>query len=401
MTPWLSIVGLGEDGLSGLSATARALVDGAEVLIGGVRHLAMVPDDGRERLTWPSPLAELVEEIARRRGRRVCVLATGDPMHYGIGVTLAKRVPLDEMTVIPAPSAFALACARLGWSLSDVETLTLHGRPLALLQPAIQPGARLLLLSDDAATPDKVADLLRGRGYGKSRVTVLEHMDGPDERRLTGTAADWQPGRAADFNTIAVECVAGPEAVLLPRTPGLPDEAFRHDGQMTKREVRAVTLAALAPVPGQLLWDVGAGAGSVAIEWMRSHPRCRAIAVERSGDRVARIVGNAAALGAPGLNVVEGEAPAALEGLDAPHAVFIGGGLSTGGNVETCWGRLAPGGRLVANAVTVEGEQALARWRGELGGEMVRIAVSRTEPVGPYTGWRPFMPVTQLRAVKP
>ena len=400
MTPWLSIVGLGEDGLPGLAPAARALLDNAEVLIGGTRHLDMVPDDGRERLTWPSPLGAIVEEITRRRGQRVCVLATGDPMHYGIGVTLAKAVPMDEMVIIPAPSAFSLACARLGWTLSEVEPLTLHGRPLALLHPAIQPGARLLLLSNDAATPDQVAELLRARGYGPSRMVVLEHMGGAKERRLDATAEAWQPGRVADFNTIAVDCLAGPDAALLPRTPGLPDEAFRHDGQMTKREVRAVTLSALQPVPGQLLWDLGAGSGSIAIEWMRSHPRCRAIAVERYADRIALIAGNAAALGTPGLEIVEGEAPGALDGLEAPDAAFIGGGLRADGNFETCWDRLKPGGRLVANAVTVEGEQALARWRAELGGELTRIAVSRAGAVGPYTGWRPLMPVTQLRAVK-
>ncbi|MCH7633328.1 MAG: precorrin-6y C5,15-methyltransferase (decarboxylating) subunit CbiE [Proteobacteria bacterium] len=400
MTPWLSIVGLGEDGLPGLAPAARALLDNAEVLIGGTRHLDMVPDDGRERLTWPSPLGAIVEEIARRRGQRVCVLATGDPMHYGIGVTLAKAVPMDEMVIIPAPSAFSLACARLGWTLSEVEPLTLHGRPLALLHPAIQPGARLLLLSNDAATPDQVAELLRARGYGPSRMVVLEHMGGAKERRLDATAEAWQPGRVADFNTIAVDCLAGPDAALLPRTPGLPDEAFRHDGQMTKREMRAVTLSALQPVPGQLLWDLGAGSGSIAIEWMRSHPRCRAIAVERYAGRIALIAGNAAALGTPGLEIVEGEAPGALDGLEAPDAAFIGGGLRADGNFETCWDRLKPGGRLVANAVTVEGEQALARWRAELGGELIRIAVSRAGAVGPYTGWRPLMPVTQLRAVK-
>ncbi len=400
MTPWLSIVGLGEDGLPGLAPAARALLDNAEVLIGGTRHLDMVPDDGRERLTWPSPLGAIVEEIARRRGQRVCVLATGDPMHYGIGVTLAKAVPMDEMVIIPAPSAFSLACARLGWTLSEVEPLTLHGRPLALLHPAIQPGARLLLLSNDAATPDQVAELLRARGYGPSRMVVLEHMGGAKERRLDATAEAWQPGRVADFNTIAVDCRAGPDAALLPRTPGLPDEAFRHDGQMTKREMRAVTLSALQPVPGQLLWDLGAGSGSIAIEWMRSHPCCRAIAVERYAGRIALIAGNAAALGTPGLEIVEGEAPGALDGLEAPDAAFIGGGLRADGNFETCWDRLKPGGRLVANAVTVEGEQALARWRAELGGELIRIAVSRAGAIGPYTGWRPLMPVTQLRAVK-
>ena len=400
MTPWLSIVGLGEDGVPGLAPAARALLDNAEVLIGGTRHLDMVPDDGRERLTWPSPLGAIVEEIARHRGQRVCVLATGDPMHYGIGVTLAKAVAMDEMVVIPAPSAFSLACARLGWTLSEVETLTLHGRPLALLHPAIQPGARLLLLSNDAATPDQVAELLRARGYGPSRIAVLEHMGGAKERRLDGTAEAWQPGRVADFNTIAVDCLAGPDAALLPRTPGLPDEAFRHDGQMTKRELRAVTLSALQPVPGQLLWDLGAGSGSVAIEWMRSHPRCRAVAVERHADRIALIAGNAAALGTPGLEIIEGEAPGALDGLEAPDAAFIGGGLRADGNVETCWDRLKPGGRLVANAVTVEGEQALARWRAELGGALIRSAVSRAGAVGSVTAWRPFMPVTQLRAVK-
>ena len=400
MTPWLSIVGLGEDGLPGLAPAARALLDNAEVLIGGTRHLDMVPDDGRERLTWPSPLGAIVEEITRRRGQRVCVLATGDPMHYGIGVTLAEAVPMDEMVIIPAPSAFSLACARLGWTLSEVEPLTLHGRPLALLHPAIQPGARLLLLSNDAATPDQVAELLRARGYGPSRMVVLEHMGGAKERRLDATAEAWQPGRVADFNTIAVDCLAGPDAALLPRTPGLPDEAFRHDGQMTKREVRALTLSALQPVPGQLLWDLGAGSGSIAIEWMRSHPRCRAIAVERYADRIALIAGNAAALGTPGLEIVEGEAPGALDGLEAPDAAFIGGGLRADGNFETCWDRLKPGGRLVANAVTVEGEQALARWRAELGGELTRIAVSRAGALGSVTGWRPFMPVTQLSAVK-
>jgi len=400
MTPWLSIVGLGEDGLPGLAPAARALFDNAEVLIGGARHLDMVPDDGRERLTWPSPLSAIVEEIVRRRGRRVCVLATGDPMHYGIGVTLAKAVAMDEMVIVPAPSAFSLACARLGWILSEVETLTLHGRPLALLHPAIQPGARLLLLSNDAATPDQVAELLRARGYGPSRMAVLEHMGGAKERRLDATAEAWQPGRVADFNTIAVDCFPGPDAALLPRSPGLPDEAFRHDGQMTKREVRAVTLSALQPVPGQLLWDLGAGSGSVAIEWMRSHPRCRAVAIERHAERIALIAGNAAALGTPGLEIVEGEAPGALDGLEAPDAAFIGGGLRADGNVETCWDRLKPGGRLVANAVTVEGEQALARWHAELGGELTRIAVSRAGAIGSVTGWRPFMPVTQLSAVK-
>ena len=401
MTPWLAIVGLGEDGLAGLTPAARALVDNAEVLVGGERHLAMLPEDGRARLTWTTPLTILVEEIARRRGTKICVLASGDPMFYGVGVAIARYVPCEEMTVVPGLSAFSLTAARLGWGLADCGLLTLHGRPLEQLHPHVQPGARLLILSEDGTTPGKVAALLRGRGYGESRMTVLEHMGGPREKVFTATAETWEEQRAADLNALAVECVAGPEAPLLPRLAGLPDEAFRHDGQLTKREVRAATLAALAPVPGQRLWDVGAGCGSVAIEWMRAAWEARAFAIERNPDRRALIAANAAALGTPKLKVVAGEAPAALEGLDPPDAVFIGGGATTEGLFEACWQALPPGGRLVANAVTLEGEQILVQWRSEIGGELTRIAVSRAEPVGPFTGWRPLMPVTQFQVTKP
>ncbi len=395
MTRWLSIVGLGEDGLEGMTSAARALVESAEVLVGGERHLAMVPEDGRERLTWTSPLKLLVEEILGRRGQRICVLATGDPMAYGIGVTLAKRVPREEMTVIPAPSAFSLAAARLGWNLAETDQLTLHGRPLALLNAYLQPGAQLLILSEDGTTPARVARVLSEHGYGGSGMTILEHMDGPKEKIFEGTAADWGEARTADFNTLAVTCVAGAQAALLPRVPGLPDDAFQHDGQLTKREVRAVTLAALGPVAGQRLWDVGAGCGSIAIEWMRAAPRAEAVAIERKKERRALIDTNATALGTPKLEVVAGDAPAALADLATPDAVFIGGGATTEGLFEACWQALGPGGRLVANAVTLEGEQALVRWRGEVGGDLTRIAVSHAEPVGSFTGWRPLMPVTQ------
>ncbi len=400
MTPWLSIIGIGEDGLEGLTPAARALFDRAEVLIGGKRIFAMVPEDGRERLAWPSPLSALVENIAARRGQRVCVLATGDPLHYGIGVALASRVPIEEMTILPALSAFTLACARLGWNRAEVETLSLHGRPLEPLHPALQPGAKLLLLGTGAETPAKVAGLLCARGYGPSRMVVFEHMGGPKERRVEGTAADWDVPDIAEFNTVAVDCLAGPGAALLPRSPGLPDDTFRHDGQMTKREVRAITLTALAPVPGQLLWDVGAGAGSVAIEWLRGDPRCRAIAIEHNPDRIALIAGNADALGVPGLEIVEGEAPAALEGLQPPDAVFLGGGVRTPGVFETAWAALKPGGRLVANAVTLGGAAALANWYGEYDGELLRIAISRAGPMGGASALRPMMPVTQLRLIK-
>ncbi len=399
-SPWLSLIGIGEDGLDGLTPAARRLVDDAEVLVGGERHLAMVPPDGRERLAWPSPLAALLDEIEGRRGQRVCVLATGDPLWYGIGVSLLKRIPRAEMTLLPGLSAFALAAARLGWPLAEVQTLTLHGRPLALLQSTIQPGARLLILSEGAETPAAVAALLCERGYGESRMTVLEHMDGVAERHLERTAESWQVNDVAALNTLAVDCIAGPAAALLPTTPGLPDEAFRHDGQMTKREMRAVTLASLAPVAGQLLWDVGAGCGSVAIEWMRAAPRSRAVAIERKAERRAMIAENAEALGTPMLEIVAGEAPAALAGLEAPDAVFIGGGVSSRDVIEACWAALKPGGRMVANAVTLEGEQALLAWQQREGGTLSRLSVSRAEAVGPFQGWRPMMPVTHYAQTK-
>ncbi len=404
--PWLSVIGLGEDGLDGLAPAARDLLATAQVLVGGARHLAMVPQDGRERLTWTSPLSLLLDEIQARRGQRICVLATGDPMAYGVGVSLAKRVAADEMVVIPGVSAFSLAAARLGWNLAEVETLTLHGRPLALLEPAIQPGNRLLILSEDGATPAQVCRALTARGFGPSRVVALAHMEGSSERHDEARADAWPDAPVADLNTLAVECRAGPEARVLPRTPGLPDEVFRHDGQMTKRETRAMTLAQLAPGPGQLLWDVGAGCGSVAIEWLRAARGTRAVAIERKAGRLAMIAANATALGTPQLRIVQGEAPGALDDpavqdLGPPDAVFIGGGTGAPGLIEACWSVLAPGGRLVANVVTLEGEAALQEAQGRWGGGLVRIAVSRAEPVGRYRGWRPSMPVTQWSAIKP
>lgn len=400
MSRWLTVVGIGDDGLDGLAPATRALIEGAEAYIGGERHLAMLPDDGREKLVWPSPLLAVIDQIAARRGRRLCVLATGDPMCYGIGVTLARRIPLDEMTIIPAPSAFSLACARLGWPLAEVDMLTLHGRPVDLVQPLIQPGARLMALSDSGGTPAAVAHLLLARGYGDSPVTVLEHMGGPQERVVTAPAAEWIGRRAADFNTIAVECIAGPDAEHLPRVAGLPDHAFVHDGQMTKREIRAATLAALGPTAGARLWDVGAGCGSVAVEWMRAARGASAVAVERNPARCAMIAQNALALGVPGLHIVEGILPGALDGLDRPDAVFIGGGITVAGVAEACWAALGPRGRLVANAVTVGGEARLAALQADLGGALTRIAVSRAEPVGPHLGWKPTMAVTQWQAVR-
>ncbi|MCC7045146.1 MAG: precorrin-6y C5,15-methyltransferase (decarboxylating) subunit CbiE [Alphaproteobacteria bacterium] len=398
--PWITVVGLGEDGLNGLAARARAAVDAAEVLVGGERHLALVPAAGAERLTWRTPLKDTMADIAARRGKRVVVLASGDPMWFGVGVTLAKHFSTDEMAVLPVPGAFSLAAARLGWSLADASTITLHGRRVEHLHAHLAPGWRVLILSEDGDTPGQVASLLAARGYGDSAMTVLEHLGGPTERRIDATAKTWGAARAADLNTIAVTCVADADAVATPRAAGLADDLFQHDGQLTKREVRAATIAQLMPQPGQVLWDVGAGCGSIGIEWMRAAPNTMSFAVERDAGRCAFIERNAAFLGVPRLRVVQGAAPAALEDLPRPDAVFIGGGIGEAGLAEECWSRLPSGGRLVANAVTVEGEATLARLHGQHGGMLTRIAISRAEPVGGLLGWRPLMPVTQFATTK-
>jgi precorrin-6B C5,15-methyltransferase / cobalt-precorrin-6B C5,C15-methyltransferase len=397
---WLSVVGIGEDGLAGLSPVARTLVDQAEILVGGSRHLAMLPaSDQRQRLVWAAPIQDSVAQIIRWRGRTVCVLASGDPMWYGIGTTLLRQIALDEVTLVPALSAFSLACARLGWSLTEVETLSLCGRDPNLIQALIYPGARLLVLSENRHTPAQVAEILTARGFGSSSITVLEQMGGSQERILTGQAVSGLEAQA-DLNTLAIHCQADADARFFSRLAGLPDSAFQHDGQLTKREVRAVTLAALAPLPGALLWDVGAGCGSIGIEWMRSHPRCRAIAIEQHPTRLQYIAANAAALGVPTLEIVAGKAPLALQNLPQPDAVFIGGGVTAADLFETCWQTLRHGGQLVVNAVTVESEQLLLQQQQRLGGSLTRIAIQRAEPVGGFWGWKAMAPITQWTVQK-
>ena len=395
MSVWLNIIGVGEDGIEALPRALRALVERAELIVGGERHLAMVPQARAEKKSWASPLSLTLDEIWSRRGRPVVVLATGDPMHFGIGVALAKRVPALEMAVHPHISAFSLAAARMRWPLADTECLTIHGRPLDLLTGAVAPGRKLLLLSHDGTSPGEVARRLSELGYGTSEIVVLEHMGGERERIYGGRAGNWSHPRAADLSTLAVECRADADARALSLAPGLLDEAFHHDGQLTKREIRAATLSALRPLPGQLLWDVGAGCGSIAIEWLRTHRSLSAIAIEADATRQALIEKNAAALGTPQLKLVNGEAPQAYDGLPEPDAIFIGGGLGDRGVVERAWERLKPSGRLVANAVTAEGEAHLFALRGKLGGDMTRLSVARLAPVGELHGWKPLMPVTQ------
>jgi precorrin-6Y C5,15-methyltransferase (decarboxylating) len=398
---WLSILGIGEDGVEGLSAAALAALGEAALVVGGARHLALAGAAIRGRsLAWPRPMAEGFAAILAARPQPVAVLASGDPSWFGVATPLLQLVPAGEVRCLPAPSCFSLACARLGWALQDVATISFCGRPLDAMAPLLQPGARVLALSADGATPGAVAAYLRGRGFGPTRMHVLQALGGPGERITTAAAAEGPPELVDPLNLVALEVAAGPGARVIPLAPGLDDDAYAHDGQLTRREVRAVTLAALAPRRGERLWDIGAGAGSIGIEWMLRHPANQAIGIERRADRAERARANAAALGVPGLRLVIGEAPAALDGLPAPDAVFVGGGGRDAACIAAGWAALRPGGRIVANAVTVETEAALLDARARLGGSLTRLSVERLDAVGSLHGFRPAMTVTQWCQVK-
>ena len=399
---WLTVVGIGEDGVAGLGDTAKRHVAEADFVFGGARHLALAETlIAGEPRPWPVPFDSAMHAVLALRGRKVCVLASGDPFFHGVGVTLARQIPVVEMTVIPAPSAFSLAASRLGWALQDVETVSLHGRSMDLIRPSLHPGARILALTSDGKTPAEMAALLADSGFGASKLTVLEALGGPDERIRTARAAAFPFENINPLNVLAIEVEADRQARIVPLATGRADALFEHDGQITKREVRAVTLSALAPRHGEMLWDIGAGSGSIAIEWLLAHPSLNAVAVEADPERAARIRRNAAAFGVPCLTVVEGKAPEALAGLPAPSVVFIGGGGSDPGVLDAAIAALPPGGRLVANAVTLEMEALLLARHAELGGELVRLAISRAGAVGAMQAWRPALPVTQWNWTKP
>ncbi|WP_306318353.1 MULTISPECIES: precorrin-6y C5,15-methyltransferase (decarboxylating) subunit CbiE [unclassified Streptomyces] len=400
--PRATVVGIGADGWPGLPEASRAALRTADVVIGAPRQLALLPPECKaERIPWPTPLRPAVPTLlARHAGRRIAVLASGDPMFYGIGRTLTETVGAAAIHVLPHPSSLSYACARLGWPVEETEVVTLVGRPADRLTAALHDGRRVLVLSAGADTPAEVAKLLAERGFGPSRLTVLERLGTAEEATYEGTAETWTHPAADPLNVIAVDCRRAPDTLRLGATPGLPDAAYENDGQLTKRHVRAATLAALAPAPGELLWDIGGGSGSIGIEWLRTHPSCRAYAVERDAERAARIERNAARLGVPGLTVVTGPAPAALTELPPPDAVFIGGGLTAPGLLDACWAALAPGGRLVANTVTLESEALLADRYRRHGGELVKLSVAHAVPVGGFTGWRQAMPVTQWSVTK-
>ena len=400
MSPWLTVVGIGEDGFKGLGRNARHALLRATRIIGAQRQLDLLPlCIGGERQLWPSPFS--LEPVLSRRGEPVCVLASGDPMFYGVGASLARHVAAEELTILPAPSSVSLAAARLGWPLQEVVTVSVVARPLAAINAHLASGVRLLVLSNDGSSPALIAALLIERGFGPSRIRVFEHLGGPAERRIDGHAQAWEQAAVADLNLVAIDCLADAHAPRLSRLAGLPDSAFQHDGQLTKRDVRAMTLARLAPMPGELLWDVGAGSGSIGIEWMRTHPSCRALAIEADTGRQGLIEHNRDTLGVPGLQLVRGKAPEALTGLETPDAIFIGGGVTRAGVLDTCWQQLRPGGRLVANAVTLQSEMTLMNWRAQHGGELTRIHVAQAQPLGEFDTWRQALPITLLEVIKP
>lgn len=389
------VVGIGADGWTGLDASRRAAVESADVVLGGERHLAMLPAEiTAERRAWPRPLRarlpSLMDELA---GRRVVALASGDPLVSGIGSTLVDLLGSDAVEILPAVSSVALARARMGWAADTVEVVRDH----RLLTRHLAPQARILVLSSDGSTPAQVARLLTDVDHGASVMTVLSDLGSDREARVDGVAATWFQGASPPLNVVAVTC-DGVSANAL--TTGLPDDVFDHDGQITKRDLRASALARLAPVRGELLWDIGAGAGSIAIEWMRTHASCRAVAVEVRADRRKRIEENAAKLGVPDLVAVEGHAPEALEGLDAPDAVFVGGGATEPGLIDVCWRALRSGGRLVVHGVTLETERVLAEQYAAHGGELTRLHVEHAGPIGSFTGWTPARAITQWSVTK-
>ncbi len=397
---WLSLIGIGEDGAEALSPAARTLLAQAQLVVGGARHLALAGPLAAKTMTWPSPMAAAIPEILALRGSPVCVLASGDPFFYGAGSLLSAHVRPEEMQCLPAPSAFSLAAARLNWSLQECCLVSLHGREFERIIPALQPHAKILCLSWDETTPPRLAKLLCEKGLGPSRIIVMEAMGGPRERLYESTAQAFGVEGIDPLNLVAIEIAATAQSQILPVASGLADSWFETDGQLTKREVRAVALSSLAPRRGELLWDVGAGSGSVAIEWLLCHPANRAIAIESRADRASRITRNALSLGVPQLEIITGKAPEAFANLPQPQAIFVGGGGGDTKLLDSAYAALPSGGRLVVNAVTIETEAELISRFKALGGGLLRIEIAHADPLGSFHGWRPALPVTQWSVTK-
>lgn len=398
----IDVVGIGAAGWESLGKHERHLVTAAARVFGSERQLDLLPGvAGQLRLTWPRPLRPALHELLGDHDEIATVaLASGDPLLAGLGSTLIEVFGASTVRVHPAVSSVVLARARLGWPAETAEVIRLVDPGAGALRRQLSPGRRLVVLSRDATTPAAVAAVLCEAGFGASNLSVLSDLGSGQETRLDARADTWPDAVVAALNVVCVTCVPVRVSPLWSHGPGLPDDAYEHDGQLTRRDVRASAVAHLSPVAGQLLWDVGAGAGSVGIEWLRSHPTCRAIAVEEDATRAERIASNAARLGVPDLEVVQGSAPAALRGLVRPDAVFVGGGASLQ-VIELAWRALTGGGRLVVHAVTLETEGLVVNaWRAH-GGELTRIGVEHLEPIGSYVGWRPSRAIVQWSAQKP
>jgi precorrin-6Y C5,15-methyltransferase (decarboxylating) len=441
-TAWLHIIGVGERGPRELSPAFKLLLNYAESIVGPARFLADLEPvarpgtagdqfntasvtqrsfeavaralaggaedppsrlgfaDGRNIVEWESSLEKMIEQILKLRDTPTVVLASGDPMWFGIGATLSRYLLPTEYVVHSHPAAFQLAAARLHWPLQSVTTLSIHGRPTELLHPHILPGNKILALTSDHTSVDLALELLDDRGYSRSIVTTLENLGGAEERITTEEAENFDTREIGDFYVLAIDCVPELDAALLPAVPGLPDDAFVNDGQLTKREVRAATIAKLAPFPGAVLWDVGAGCGSIAIEWMRAARDARAVAFELEGERLQMIAVNAAALGVPNIDIESGEAPGTFAKKPPPDAIFLGGNVGNDDLFDACWQALKSGGRFVANAVTLDGEHALYSRYLQLGGELTRIDISSIDLIGGHRAFRPRMTVTQWVVTK-
>jgi precorrin-6Y C5,15-methyltransferase (decarboxylating) len=394
----ITVVGIGADGWAGLADPARRALRSAALVVGAQRQLGFLPAEvSGTRRAWPSPMDPLVEELATGALGDAAVVASGDPMLHGVGATLVRTAGAEHVQVIPHLSAFALACARLGWAQADVELVSAVARPPEVVLRALQPGRRIVAYVTGADGAARLARVLCDHGFGASAYTILAQLGGPHEQRVDTTAQQAIDHTADPLHLVAVQVVG---AIPNARTPGLPDDRFASDGQLTKRHIRAITVSALAPLPGELLWDVGAGNGSIAIEWLRAERTARAVAIEPREDRAARIGVNALALGVPELLVVRGSAPGALEDLPSPDVIFIGGGITSPGLLAGCWRALKDGGRLVANTVTLEGEQAVVSAHKAHGGTLTRIDIAHAEPVGAFAGWRAQMTVVQWSATK-
>lgn len=401
MHPWLTIIGIGEDGLQGLNHEARCALEKADIVYGGKRHLKLAEAaiSGEMRL-WPTPFLSVIDALQALRGQSIVVLASGNPLFYGVGGTLMKHFSSDEMTIYFQPSSFSLAMARMGWPMQDVSCISLVGRPLNTLKAHIQNGKKLLIMPADGAALMDIAAFFEEIGAAKTKLILLENLGGAKEKISHPiTPAEAKEYAVGDLYVIAAECCC-PAKNAYPMGTILPDDAFQNDGQLTKHDIRAVTLSYLAPRFGQLLWDVGAGSGSISVEWLRAGAQTRAFAIEKNRRRAELIKINAENIGVSCLTLYEGEAADIIPTLEAPDVVFIGGGFTEGNIAETCWKALKKGGHLVANGVTVETETAFQHWVKQHGGRLVKLSSAHIAPLGDFHVWREALPVTILISYK-